>query len=69
MLLHFVFWSLLLMGIENGLHKKINNWWINRHKDSFPKPMSTVELDMDEDVQMEELRVKKTPDHTLQIKV
>jgi hypothetical protein len=63
MLIHFCVWMGILCAIELGLGKKISKWWIGKHKNTFPQ--EDKNLEMDEDVLEEEMRVAKTPDHNL----
>jgi hypothetical protein len=55
MLGHFVIWMAVLCAIEMGVGQRISDWWIAKHKNRFPPPDKNLE--MDEDVLEEEMRV------------
>lgn len=65
---HCVVWSSMLLAIEAGLGKKIQNAYLRSKKKTFPMPLGS-ELELDEDVLEEEKRVMATPADELQIKV
>jgi ATP-binding cassette subfamily A (ABC1) protein 3 len=64
---NMIFWCCVLLFIEMGLAKKLNQCYINCSRNRFPKSAKMDNLDSD--VVEEANRVQATADHALQIKV
>lgn len=62
-----VFWVLALIAIENGLADKISDIYEKSIQNRYPQPIEKIEKD--EDVRVEENRVRKKKDNQLEIKV
>jgi hypothetical protein len=62
-----IFWFILLIAVEKGLADRISDWYEKSLQSRYPQPI--IDLDKDEDVRVEENRVKRKLDNQLEIKV
>jgi len=62
-----IFWFILLIAVEKGLADRISDWYEKSLQSRYPQPI--IDLDKDEDVRVEENRVKRKQDNQLEIKV
>ena len=62
-----LFWIFVLIAIENGLTEKVQDIYEKSYRAGYPRPNEAIEKD--EDVRVEENRVKRKADNQLEIKV
>jgi hypothetical protein len=67
MLISGVFWIIVLIALETGLLEKISDLYEKSIQSKYPKEIERIEKD--EDVRVEENRVRKKKDNQLEIKV
>lgn len=56
-----------MIAVEKGLADRISDWYEKSSASRYPQPI--IDLDKDEDVRVEENRVKRKQDNQLEIKV
>jgi len=56
-----IFWTIVLIAVEKGLADRISDWYEKSLQSRYPQPIN--DLDKDEDVRIEENRVKRKLDN------